>query len=95
MTEYLTAAQLAERTGYSVRHKSVLDFTASGTLGSIQAPNVHFATARPGRMEMALRSTGLVVLTLLIGFGVLVGMLVICGFAAVFWVLGRIWRGLR
>ena len=49
----------------------------------------------PGRAEMTLKSAGMFLATVLAGFGVLIGMLVVCGFALVFWVMRKVWRVLR
>jgi len=48
--------------------------------------------AAPSRAEMALRAAGYFAATVLVGIGVLIGMIVVCGFAVVFWVLGAIIR---
>ena len=40
-----------------------------------------------------LRTSGMFAATILAGLGVLIGMLIICGFAGVFFVIGKIRRG--
>lgn len=48
--------------------------------------------AVPSRAEMTLRAAGYFAATVLVGLGVLIGMIVVCGFAGLFWVLGKMWR---
>ena len=58
--------------------------------------DIHEAMTReaavPSRAEMALRAAGYFAATVLVGLGVLIGMIVVCGFAGLFWVLGAIIR---
>lgn len=47
------------------------------------------------RPPLPLKEVGYFLITVLVGFGVLLGILVVCGFAACFWVLGKIWRAVK
>lgn len=44
------------------------------------------------RPPLPLKEVGYFLITVLLGFGVLLGMLAVCGLAACFWVLGKMWR---
>jgi hypothetical protein len=49
----------------------------------------------PPRLVLTMKAAGYFAATVLVGLGVLMGMIVVTGFAVVFWTLGKVRRAWR